>query len=200
MTYSIENNLLSGLPANWTTRRLKEVADVVPSNVDKLTVEGQTPVLLCNYVDTYKNEKITKSIEFMAASASPTQIERLSLRKGDITITKDSESPWDIAVPAYIVEDIDGLVCGYHLSKIAPHAQVMDGNFLSWALRSKPVNVQFALSAQGITRYGLSSSALADGVVPCPPMGEQRAIASYLDAETERIDGLIEGMRPANPS
>jgi len=67
----------------------------------------------------------------------------------------------------------------------------MDGGYLSWALRSKPVNTQFALAAQGITRYGLSSSALADGVVPCPPLEEQIAIASYLDAETARIDGLI---------
>jgi type I restriction enzyme S subunit len=171
---------------------LKEVSDVIPSNVDKLSVDGQAAVRLCNYVDTYKNERITASIDFMSATATQAQIERLSLKKGDITITKDSESPWDIAVPAFISEDVEGLVCGYHLSKIAPEAGVMDGGYLSWALRSKPVNLQFALAAQGITRYGLSSSALADGVVPCPPHNEQLAIASYLDIETARIDGLIE--------
>jgi len=191
MTYSIETDLIAGLPAGWGHRRLKQVAEVVPSNVDKHSVEGQTAVRLCNYVDTYKNERITSSIEFMPATATAGQIERLSLKKGDMTITKDSESPWDIAVPAYVAEDIEGLVCGYHLSKISPAAGVMDGGYLSWALRSHPVNVQFALSAQGITRYGLSSSGLADGVVPMPPLREQIAIASYLDAETARIDGLI---------
>ncbi len=192
MSYSVEADLTSGLPSGWTHRRLKEVADVIPSNVDKHSVEGQTAVRLCNYVDTYKNERITASIDFMPATATQAQIERLGLRKGDITITKDSESPWDIAVPSYVAEEIDGLVCGYHLSKISPAAGVMDGGYLSWALRSKPVNIQFALAAQGITRYGLSSSALADGVIPCPPIREQLAIASYLDAETARIDGLID--------
>lgn len=191
MTYSIEADLTAGLPSGWTHRRLKEVADVIPSNVDKHSVEGQATVRLCNYVDTYKNERITASIDFMPATATQAQIERLGLRKGDITITKDSESPWDIAVPSYIAEEIYGLVCGYHLSKISPAAGVMDGGYLSWALRSKPVNIQFALAAQGITRYGLSSSALADGVIPCPPIGVQLAIASYLDGETARIDGLI---------
>lgn len=192
MTYSVEADLIASLPPGWYHRRLKEVSDVIPSNVDKLSVDGQAAVRLCNYVDTYKNERITASIDFMSATATQAQIERLSLKKGDITITKDSESPWDIAVPAFISEDVEGLVCGYHLSKIAPEAGVMDGGYLSWALRSKPVNLQFALAAQGITRYGLSSSALADGIVPCPPHNEQLAIASYLDVETARIDGLIE--------
>lgn len=191
MTYSVEADLIASLPPGWHHRRLKEVSDVIPSNVDKLSVDGQAAVRLCNYVDTYKNERITASIDFMSATATQAQIERLSLKKGDITITKDSESPWDIAVPAFISEDVEGLVCGYHLSKIAPEAGVMDGGYLSWALRSKPVNLQFALAAQGITRYGLSSSALADGVVPCPPHHEQLAIAAYLDTETKRIDDLI---------
>lgn len=192
MTYSVEQDLIASLPSGWYHRRLKEVADVIPSNVDKLSVDGQAAVRLCNYVDTYKNERITSAIDFMSATATQAQIERLSLKKGDITITKDSESPWDIAVPAFISDDIEGLVCGYHLSKIAPKVDAMDGRYLSWALRSKPVNLQFALAAQGITRYGLSSSALADGVVPCPPHNEQLAIASYLDVETARIDGLTE--------
>lgn len=191
MSYSIDHDLREELPRGWALRRLKEVADLIPSNVDKRTVDGETSVRLCNYVDTYKNEKITSKIEFMAATATRSQIERLSLRVGDITITKDSESPWDIAIPALVAEDIERLVCGYHLSKISADRSRMDGGFLAWALRSKPVNVQFSLAAQGITRYGLGSSALADGFVPCPPISEQIVIASYLDAETARIDGLI---------
>lgn len=192
MSFSIENYLAVQIPSDWTHRRLKEVSDVAPSNVDKHEVEGQPRVLLCNYVDTYKNERITSTIEFMPATATHVQIDRLSLKSGDITITKDSESPWDIGVPALISENIPNLVCGYHLSKISPLEGVMTGQYLVWALRSKPVNLQFALAAQGITRFGLNSSSLADGVVPCPPLEKQLAIAGYLDTETKRIDGLIE--------
>lgn len=191
MNYSPATHLRDVLPHGWVTRRLKEIAEVIPSNVDKHSVEGEPPVRLCNYVDTYKNERITAKIDFMPATATPTQVERLKLRKGDITITKDSESPWDIAVPALVAEDIDNLVCGYHLAKISPLTDQMFGDYLAWALRSKPVNLQFSLSAQGITRYGLSVPALSDGLVPYPPLEKQMAIAAYLDSETARIDALI---------
>ena len=180
---------LGDVPSHWRVNRLKEICSLRPSNVDKLTVEGQVSVRLCNYVDVYKNERITSTIEFMDATATEEQIEKLSLKRGDVVVTKDSESPWDIAVPTVIAEDIPGLVCGYHLTKLEPmHAQ---GDYLAWGLRCYQVNLHFALSANGITRYGLGSSALADGNIPVPPSDEQQAIADYLDAETARIDTLI---------
>ena len=180
---------LGCVPAHWDVLRVKEVSSIIPSNVDKLTVEGQAAVRLCNYVDVYKNERITSAVEFMRATATSDQIERLGLTVGDVVVTKDSESPWDIAVPAVVAEEIESLVCGYHLAKLAPTR--IDGQFLAWALRAYQVNLHFALSAGGITRYGLSSSSLADGNLPRPPQDEQRVIANYLDTETLRIDQLI---------
>jgi type I restriction enzyme S subunit len=180
---------LGDVPGHWEVLRVKEVCTVIPSNVDKLSVEGERPVSLCNYVDVYKNDRITSAIEFMQATATQEQIKRLGLSVGDVVVTKDSESPWDIAVPTVIAEEIESLVCGYHLSKLAPNR--VEGRFLAWALRSYQVNLHFALSAGGITRYGLSSSGLADGNVPVPPLNEQQAIADYLDSETARIDALI---------
>ena len=38
----------------------------------------------------------------MLASATGAEIERFRLFRGDVVVTKDSESPDDIAVPAYI--------------------------------------------------------------------------------------------------
>ena len=180
---------LGNVPVHWSVMRVKEVSTVIPSNVDKLSVEGEAPVSLCNYVDVYKNDRITADIEFMQATATKAQIERLGLAVGDVVVTKDSESPWDIAVPTVIAEVVESLVCGYHLSKLAPY--LVDGRFLAWALRAYQVNLQFALSAGGITRYGLSSSGLADGNLPVPPADEQQAIADYLDTETARIDALM---------
>lgn len=181
---------LGDVPSHWQVNRLKELCTLRPSNVDKLTVEGEKSVKLCNYVDVYKNERITDEISFMKATATDDQIKNLGLCVGDVVVTKDSESPWDIAVPTVISESIEGLVCGYHLTKISPtHA---DGRYIAWALRCYEVNLHFALSASGITRYGLSSSALADGNLPVPTFVEQKAIADYLDTETARIDTLIQ--------
>lgn len=39
---------LGDIPEHWRVRKLKFIADVRTSNVDKKTVEGQEPVRLCN--------------------------------------------------------------------------------------------------------------------------------------------------------
>ena len=182
---------LGEIPAHWEVKRLKMIARVQLSNVDKKTVTGQVPVTLCNYVDVYYNDKITDGIDFMLATATEDQVERFSLRRGDVLITKDSEDGMDIAVPAVVAEDLPGVVCGYHLAQIRPNA-TSDGSYLARAFVAAGVRDQFSVAANGITRFGLTSRAIGDSVFPLPPLTEQRAIAAFLDRETGRIDALIE--------
>jgi type I restriction enzyme S subunit len=179
------------LPSGWSWSRLKYVALVLHSNVDKHSVEGEAVVRLCNYVDVYKNDRITDDLEYMAATASKAQIKRFSLAHDDVVITKDSETPDDIAVPAYVDASAAGLVCGYHLSILRPLRKVVDGRFLYWAIASKPVSAAFSVRAQGITRFGLTVASTGDVAIPLPPLPEQRAIADFLDRETAKIDALI---------
>lgn len=77
------------------------------SNVDKHSRKGELPVRLCNYVDVYKNDRITPEMPFMVATATPTEIERFRLERGDVLITKDSEAWNDIGVPALVVKSAD---------------------------------------------------------------------------------------------
>ena len=49
----------SEIPAHWEVKRLKTVAAVQLSNVDKKSVEGEEPVRLCNYVDLYYHDRGT---------------------------------------------------------------------------------------------------------------------------------------------
>ncbi|MFZ2618644.1 MAG: restriction endonuclease subunit S, partial [Anaerolineae bacterium] len=62
---------LGDVPAHWEVKRQRNVADLLVSNIDKHTVEGQVSVRLCNYVDVYKNDRITEHLSFMRATASP---------------------------------------------------------------------------------------------------------------------------------
>lgn len=181
---------LRGIPAHWQVRRLKTIARVQLSNVDKKSIEGDVPVRLCNYVDVYYNDHITSAIEFMSATATPEQRTRFSLRRGDVLITKDSESWTDIAVSAVVAEDLDDVVCGYHLAHIRP-LEELDGRFLARAFSAVGPRDQFQVAANGITRFGLSSDAVKDGLFAVPPLPEQLAIAAFLDRETAKIDSLV---------
>jgi Restriction endonuclease S subunits len=181
---------LGEVPAHWDLRRLKTFACVELSNVDKKSVEGQEMVRLCNYVDVYYHDQITEDLEFMPATATREQVEKFSLRRGDVLITKDSESWTDIAVSAVVASDLPGVLCGYHLGQVRPSAQA-DGEFLSRAFSAIGPRDQFQIAANGITRFGLGGDAIRTSLFALPPVDEQRAIAAFLDQETARIDAMV---------
>jgi len=185
-----EVSWLEAIPEHWRVQRLKYVCSMFSSNVDKKSVEGQPAVKLCNYTDVYYNEEINERLDFMPATATQEQIEKFTLKADDTLITKDSESPDDIAVPAFVPRTLPGVICGYHLAVIRPKS-AMNGRFVSRLFQSSYVKAKCHVGANGLTRYGLSQSALNDLDLPVPPLLEQLQISSFLDQETSKIDALI---------
>lgn len=173
---------------------LGTIADIRVSNVDKKVDPAEVPVKLCNYMDVYSNTYITNELDFMAASASRSEIERLTLVRGDVVITKDSETPDDIGIPAVLTDDIKNLVCGYHLALIRPDSGQLDPVFLAKQLATAPVACFFGQRASGSTRYGLPKSAIESVVIPTPPKLEQEKIAevlSTIDRAIAQTEALI---------
>ncbi len=170
---------------------LKRVASIRVSNIDKKSVAGEMPVRLCNYTDVYYRDRIRPDQDFMTATASAEQIAAFRIQLGDVIITKDSETAEDIAVPAYVEASAPDLVCGYHLAILRPRVPDMEGRFLYWVMASTLVREELAVSATGVTRYGLRTDNISGCAVPLPAVQQQRAIAGFLDAETTRIDALI---------
>ena len=188
---SSEGGWLGDIPAHWSSNKLKFLADTFASNVDKKTKDGELPVQRCNYTDVYYNDVVAPDLPFMQATATQEQIEKFTLRAGDTIITKDSEDPNDIAVPAFVEQDMPGVICGYHLSMIRPMPTMSPG-FLNKTFQCAFARSYFATRSNGLTRYGLGGHALGSVVLPVPPLEEQTQIAKFLDYETLRIDALIE--------
>lgn len=183
---------LGDIPAGWKMCRLKELAFIQNSNVDKKSHENEIPVLLCNYVDVYKNNFITASLNFMKATANESEIQRFEIKKDDVLITKDSETCDDIAMPALCLESLEGVLCGYHLAQFRTNKKLLLGAYLLRLFQSKSYGFRFVVSAKGITRVGLGQSAITDSLTPIPPLAEQRSIVNYLDTKTTQIDRKIE--------
>ena len=179
------------LPDGWRVKPLRAIADSIISNVDKFVSDDEIPVRLCNYTDVYNNDFIKPDLDLMRVTASVQEIERFGLLVDDVIITKDSESWEDIGVPALVTETADDIVCGYHLALLRPHKDIIHGAFLFRCLQARPVQAQLELTANGVTRFGLSKFDIRRTVVPVPPLREQRAIADHLDRETARLDALV---------
>lgn len=183
--------MTTSTPTPWPMKALRRLVTIRSSNVDKIMEESEEIVRLCNYVDVYYNDRITGDIQFSEGSAKPHEITKFKLRTGDVVITKDSETPDDIAVPALVDSSAEGVVCGYHLAILRPNPSEIIGPFLFWGLKAKPTREAFGLAAQGVTRYGLTLNGVGSVNIPVPDLNIQKVIAAFLDRETARIDKLI---------
>lgn len=189
---SIINYAVTKGEDKWISKRLKFIADLKFSNVDKNTKEDEISVRLCNYVDVYKNDYISNNIDFMNATATESEIEKFKVLKGDVIITKDSEEASDIAVPAFVKEDLENVVCGYHLALIrADETQVLS-EYLFRVFQSRKVNSHFEVEATGVTRVGLSLDDISTVRIAFPKsIKEQQEIITYIKTETQTIDTAI---------
>lgn len=178
------------VPEHWDVMRLRHAASFKNSNVDKKTYDGQESVSLCNYTDVYYNEFITSDLPFMQATASAPEVKQFSLKRGDVLITKDSEDPTDIGIPSLVAEDLNGVICGYHLTMIRGD-DFDTARLLHRIIQSHPTQAHFFVEAPGITRYGLGQDAIGNLRCCLPPRIERSQIANRLDRETARIDALI---------
>ncbi|MGD9486400.1 MAG: restriction endonuclease subunit S [Calditrichaceae bacterium] len=172
---------------NIETKKLNDIAEVIISNVDKKSKPDETPIILCNYTDVYYNQFIRSNMLFMSATANDREIEKCALFNGDVVITKDSEKHDDIGVPAYIYEDIENLVCGYHLVILRPKPEKIYGLYLYYVLNINESKFQFHAKANGITRFGLRKADIESVEIPVPPFNEQQKIANILRALDDKI-------------
>ncbi len=161
-------------PEGWDELPLWSVADIRFSNVDKKTESGEHPVRLCNYTDVYNNDYITDEMDFMRATSTQLEIDRFGLKRGDVIITKDSETPDDIGVPTVVDSAGSNLVCGYHLALIRPDKNKVDPTFLGKQLNHWRVARYFGQQANGTTRYGLSTAAISGALLRLPALEQQQ--------------------------
>jgi len=180
------------IPKEWEVRKLKYIALIRISNVDKKSKPNEEEVFLCNYNEVYNNEFITPNLSFMNATASIEQCNKFSIKKGDVIITKDSETPEDIAVPSLVEENLNNIVCGYHLALIRPNERILKGKYLLRIFQSRKINDQFVISANGVTRFGISTYPIKNSIVIVPPLLEQIAITNFLNKTTAKIDKTIQ--------
>lgn len=170
--------------------KLSDVAKVVISSVDKKIKEGEVPVRLCNYTDVYSNWAITAEMAnyFMEASANANEIEKFTIKKGQVAFTKDSETRDDIGIATYVADNFEGVLLGYHCALITPDENKLSGKYLNAFMHSNYIQKYFENSASGSgQRYSLSLDTLESMPLLLPSIEEQRVIGDLFSSIDRKI-------------
>ena len=173
--------------------KLEDVADVKLSNVDKKVKTGEKEIRLCNYTDVYKNTYIDKNraVNFMIASCNEKEFEKFLLKKGQVSITKDSEKANDIGVSTYIEEDFQDVVLGYHLALITPYKEKLDGKYLNYWFNTSQAKRYFENNVGGSgQRFTLPLDVILSTPLFLPNIENQKKISSILFSLDKKIQLL----------
>lgn len=170
--------------------KLSEVATVELSSIDKKIDQNEIPVKLCNFTDVYYNWAITEDIisSCMNGSVKETELNKFILKKGQVAITKDSETRDDIGMPCYISNSFDNAVLGYHCALITPDNKKLNGKYLNALLNTEYARKSFENQASGSgQRYTLSKEAIESIQIPLPSLDEQKRIGSFFSNIDKKI-------------
>ena len=171
--------------------KLGDIATVEISGVDKKIKDEEEDIRLCNFVDVYYNWAITmaRHDSFMLATARPNEVSKFQLKKGQVALTKDSETRDDIGISTYIADDFDDVILGYHCALITPNKDILDGRYLNALMHTDYAKKYFACNASGSgQRYTLSAETLNSFPVPVIPLQKQKQIGEIFSALDKKIE------------
>jgi type I restriction enzyme S subunit len=117
----------------------------------------------------------------------PAERLRYTLKKGDVLICEGGE----VGRAAIWEGELDDCAYQKALHRVRPESLEELPRFLLYVMRSVADGGVFAAGANANTIDHLTATQLRHHRLPFPPGAEQRAIATFLDRETGRLDELI---------
>ena len=178
---------LGDIPAHWHVQRLKRVASIN----DETLSEKEDPLRPVAYVDissVNSTAGITETEEMVFEDA-PSRARRL-VNDGD-TIVSTVRTYLRAIAP--IQNPPSEMVVSTGFAVVRPRD--LDSGFGSWVLREQGLVSEIVARSTGVSYPAINPSQIANLAVLVPPVGEQQAIAAFLDRETGKIDELVEKKR-----
>jgi len=183
---------LGEVPTHWRIDRLKRTVVKCQNGLWGDPPENDESDIACVRVADFDRDALrVPKQDFTVRSVPLGQRKGRVLSKGDLLLEKSGGGEKQ-PVGAVVIYDLEmPAVCTNFIARM-PVANGFNSSFLRYlhgALYFAGVNERSIKQSIGI--QNLDSDAYLNERVALPPPDEQRAIAAYLDRETERIDTLV---------
>ncbi|MCC6488067.1 MAG: restriction endonuclease subunit S [Candidatus Hydrogenedentes bacterium] len=180
---------LGEIPSSWAVDKLKFNSHIKGRigwqnlRADEFTSEGPYLVTGMHFRDGKVDWESCYHISDDRYNMAP----EIQVRSGDVLVTKDGS----VGKIAYIDELPGPTSLNSHLLVIRDVKGRYFGRFLFYLLDSDAFRSFTVLEQKGTTFFGITQRSVENFAAAFPPLDEQRAIATFLDRETGKIDALI---------
>ena len=179
---------LGEIPSHWDVKRFKFLATVRNGQIDPTLDE----FLQCTLVAPNHIESGTGSLlEASSAEDQGAQSGKVPFKAGDVLYSKIRPNLHKVCLAPF------GGICSSDIYPIVPNTRT-EACYLLYTMLSTGFRQLTVLDVMGATIPRIDHESLMQITLPLPPLHEQRAIASYLDRETARIDRLIDKTEALN--
>ncbi|CCH17804.1 restriction endonuclease subunit S [Micromonospora lupini] len=123
------------------------------------------------------------------------QLQRHEVKPGDLLIAGLGDERHPVGRACIAPEGLGPAIVKADCFRARLDERRVTHRFAAWALSSSLVSDQVAALSRGSTRTRINLDVAREIQIPVPSPEEQRRIADYLDAETARIDNLMQQAR-----
>ena len=180
---------LGEIPEGWTATPLRYIGQL-QNGISKGGSYFGTGFPFVNYGDIYNNAVLPLEVKGLAMSSKEDQ-QVYSVKKGDVFFTRTSETIDDIGMASTCIETIREAIFSGFTIRFRQIRQVLNEHFSKYYFRTGHAQAFFEEQLNLVTRASLGQDILKQLPVLLPPIEEQKAIATYLDQKTQKIDTLI---------
>ena len=176
---------LAGFTGDWVQRKLGEILQFQNGFNGGREAYGEGTAFI-SVMDILNNQFITYDCIRGKATVNADELERFSVRYGDVLFQRSSENVEDAGTSnVYVDADKTAIFGGFVIRgrQIAPYSP----RFMKYLLDTKAVRKQITKKAQGAQHVNVSQETLQDVQVSLPSQEEQEAVESCLC----NLDNLI---------
>jgi type I restriction enzyme S subunit len=175
---------LGDVPAHWEVKRMKTLG-AVRYGIGEPPKYRDEGTALIRATNVHAGRVNASGMVFVNPADIPTQ-RIVWLRPGDIIVVRSGAYTGDSAI---IPHEYDGAIAGFDM--VLRCASDVQPNFVQYGLLGASLLAQLELASTRAAQPHLNAEELGSCLLVLPPGVEQRAIALFLDRETEKIDTLV---------
>lgn len=149
---------------------------------------------IINYIDVYKNNKITNDIVKGLVKLNDTDLNRYSCKKGDVFFTRTSETREEVGMASVLIDDINDSVFSGFLLRARPKTDLLIPEYCAYCFSSPRVRRDIISYANFTTRATVTGSILSKVKIYVPSKAEQIRIVKTLDKMYNLVNSFVDGI------